>query len=89
MQTVCKFTHCLPQTLLGMLGRQEVIVATNIISVPVFSSQFPICQGSFQKEDLGKQGSATQDVVIRRSRETWKWDFLDKNRVRHKDSDKG
>ena len=30
-----------------------------------------------------------KDVVIRRSRETWKWDFLDKNRLKHKDSDKG
>ena len=33
MQTVCKFKHCLPQTLLGMLGCREVTVAINIISV--------------------------------------------------------
>ena len=65
MQTVCKFTHCLPQTLLVMLGRQVATVATNIISVCscffLHNLQFAICLGSIQKEDLGKRGSATQE----------------------------
>ena len=54
MQTVC-FTHCLPQTLLGMLGCQEVTVVINIISV-CSCFFFTICNMSrlFSKRGSGK-----------------------------------